>query len=83
MAREFQLKLSDLRSTSRQQTLVRARGLAMLLARRKTNLSLKQIGKYFNRRDHTTVIHACNKAEKASLEDPEIARIVNKLESEL
>ena len=35
----------------------------MYLARTLTNSSLPEIGKVFGGKDHTTVIHACNKVK--------------------
>jgi chromosomal replication initiator protein len=40
----------------------------MYLARTLTNASLPQIGKSFGDRDHTSVLHACNKI-KGMVED--------------
>lgn len=62
-ARQFRLRLADLRGESRQANMVKARGLAMLLARQQTGMSLQQIGDYFGGRDHTTVLHAVRKLE--------------------
>ncbi len=78
-ARCFSLKLSELRGASRRRTLVVARGVAMLLARRLTALSLEQIGQYFGKRDHTTVMHACRKTETLLKTDPAVRQAVEKL----
>jgi chromosomal replication initiator protein len=63
-AKHFGLKLSDLKSPRRMQSLVAARGIAMILARQLTNKSYQQIGAFFGGRDHTTVIHGCQQTEK-------------------
>ena len=47
VAKHFRLRMSDIRSSSRKQNLVRARSLAMLLCRRLTSKSMHQIGDYF------------------------------------
>jgi chromosomal replication initiator protein len=62
-AHHFSLKLSELRSPVRQRAVVTARGVAIYIARRLTNESLDQIGRYFGGRDHTTVLHSCRKTE--------------------
>ena len=49
--------MADLKSPSRRQAVVAARGIAIYLARLLTPLSLEQIGDYFGGRDHTTVLH--------------------------
>jgi chromosomal replication initiator protein len=63
-AKYFGLKLSDLKSPARRRPLVAGRGVAMFLARHLTTSSLEQIGSFFGRRDHTTVLHACRRTEK-------------------
>lgn len=62
-ARCFALKVADLKSASRRKGVVLARGVAMYLARQMTPLSLEQIGAFFGRRDHSTVLHGCRKTE--------------------
>ena len=82
-ARHFSLKVSMLRSVSRRQAVVRARGVAMYLARLLTDDSLERIGEYFGGRDHTTVLHACRKIEDLLLADAGIHRAVQHLQQEL
>ena len=72
VARIFGQKTTDLRSSSRKQSVVRARSLAMLLARKLTSKSLNQIGLYFGGRDHSTVLHAIRKTESLLAEDAEL-----------
>jgi chromosomal replication initiator protein len=48
----------------------------MYLIRNMTKLSLKDIGKEFQNRDHTTVLHSIDRIEKLSKKDPEIAEVV-------
>jgi len=62
---------------------VRARGVAMLLARTLTGRSLELIGQYFGNRDHTTVLHACRKTESLRHTDLAIATAVDHLSQEL
>ncbi|HWB09130.1 MAG TPA: helix-turn-helix domain-containing protein [Pirellulales bacterium] len=69
-ARHFSLSMTDLRSPSRRRGVVVARDVAMYLARHLTSKSLKQIGRYFGGRDHTTVLHGCRKTESLMLTDP-------------
>lgn len=63
-AKYFGLKISDLKSPLRRQSLVAGRSLAMYLARQLTDKSLGKIGEYFGGRDHTTVLHGCRRTEK-------------------
>jgi len=60
----FDTKLSDMRAKKRSKAIAYPRQIAMYLARQMTDYSLPEIGEYFGGRDHTTVIHACDKIEK-------------------
>ena len=63
----FDLTPNNLTSRSRTAKLARARQVGMFLARRHTNKSLVEIGEFFGKRHHGTVIHAI-KQVKRSLE---------------
>lgn len=82
-ARYFALRVAEVRGPSRRQAVVKARGVAICLARRLTYESLEQIGAYFGGRDHTTVLHACRKIEGLLNTEPAIHEAVRKLEQEL
>lgn len=83
VAKESNLKLADLRGATRRSQIVRARSLAMLLARELTPLSYQQIGEYFGKRDHTTVMHACRKLESDLMQDRELQRIADEVKRQL
>jgi chromosomal replication initiator protein len=55
----------------------------MYLARQLTELSLQQIGAYFGGRDHSTVLHACRKVEKALAHDVRLWGAVRQLHADL
>jgi chromosomal replication initiator protein len=57
----FGVSTDDLRSQNRSRPIVQARQIAMYLVRDLTELSLPKIGEVFGGRDHTTVLHACQK----------------------
>ncbi len=61
VAQRFSLKLSDLKSASRKQTVVLARGIAIFLTRSLLGTSFVKIGNAFGNRDHSTVLHAYQK----------------------
>jgi chromosomal replication initiator protein len=61
VADHYKLKGTLLRSKKRNKEIAHARHVAMYLARTLTKASLPQIGKNFGDRDHTSVLHACNK----------------------
>ena len=64
VAKYFNISIKDLRSSKRSNDIAFPRQIAMYLCRNVSQMSLPQIGKEFGKRDHTTVMHACNKIEK-------------------
>ena len=70
VAEYFKIRISDLSSKNRKQSITRPRQIAMSLARNLTNHSLPEIGEAFGGRDHTTVINACKRIK--SLIDTDI-----------
>lgn len=71
-ASQFGVKLVELRGPSRAQTLALARQTAMFMAREHLRLNYIEIGEFFNRGNHSTVIHACRKIETQRLTDPDL-----------
>jgi chromosomal replication initiator protein len=59
----FELSRPQLSSKSRKRQVVTARNMAFYLARKHTDLSLKQIGDQFNRR-HSTVLKGITNVER-------------------
>jgi chromosomal replication initiator protein len=70
------LTAAKLRSKSRSQAIADARSLAMYLIRRLCGLTYSEIGRQFGRRDHTTVLHSCQKVEKLIARDDAVRRQV-------
>ena len=60
----FNVNPKDLKGSKRSNDITFPRQIAMFLCRNVANMSLPQIGRDFGKRDHTTVMHACNKIEK-------------------
>ena len=60
----FSVSPADLRGAKRSNDVTFPRQIAMYLCRNVAQMSLPQIGIDFGKRDHTTVMHACNKIEK-------------------
>jgi chromosomal replication initiator protein len=83
VARYLRVKTSQLVGPTRQQRVVRARGVAMYLARQLTGCSLEEIGRHFDNRDHTTVMHALRKTEEWISQDPAIRQAVAELTAQL
>lgn len=78
VAQYFGIGLQDMKVKKRTKAVAYPRQIAMYLSRDLTDLSLPEIGHSFGGRDHTTVLHACDKIEK-DLEKEKVRWIVNKL----
>ncbi|MGI4851687.1 MAG: chromosomal replication initiator protein DnaA [Janthinobacterium lividum] len=79
VAEHFNIKLSDMYSSRRLQSVARPRQIAMYLAKQLTSLSLPEIGRKFGGRDHTTVIHAIKKVEELRESHTSVAEDVDLL----
>jgi chromosomal replication initiator protein len=79
VARYYGIRVSELKSSKRTKLLVFPRQVAMYLCRELTNLSLTEVASAFGRRDHTTVMHACDRVEQAIEQDPELNQIISSL----
>jgi len=75
-ARQMGLKLVEMKGKSRKSTTVRARNIAIYLARQLTQTSLKEVGLYFGGRDHTTIAHSSTEIESKISEDTELRSLV-------
>ena len=79
----YNIKMSDLLSKRRNRSITRPRQVAMSLSKELTNHSLPEIGEAFGGRDHTTVIHACEKTKELKLTNLEIDEDYKKLRRSL
>ena len=70
VAEYFKIRVADLSSKNRRQSITRPRQIAMCLARELTSHSYPEIGEAFGGRDHTTVINACKRI--ATLRDSDV-----------
>ena len=73
VAEYFNIRIADLSSKSRKQSLARPRQIAMMLARELTTHSYPEIGDAFGGRDHTTVINACKRIAELKDQDVKMA----------
>jgi len=78
-AEYFSLSTQDLISKGRTKEIAYARQIAMYLSRELTNLSLPKIGENFGNRDHSTVMHACDKIKDLLKHDEQTKNIINYL----
>ena len=64
VAEFYDISVKDLMGKKRLRHIARPRQVAMSLARELTNNSFTEIGQSFGGRDHTTVMHACEKVQE-------------------
>lgn len=69
VATYFGLCPADLHSSRKSRTIALARNVAMLLARRHTDLSFPEIGRLMGNKNHTTVLLACRRIDKHLSDD--------------
>jgi chromosomal replication initiator protein len=78
-AQHFKVSPELLVGRKRTSTIALARQVAMYLARMLTDVSLTDIGQGFGKRDHTTVIHACDKIAERVKSDPKFKGAIDEL----
>lgn len=83
VANYFQTSTSELKGKKRVKQIVIPRQIAMYLSRTLTDASLPKIGQEFGGKDHTTVMHACDKIDRAIKTDSEIKSAVYDLKAML
>ena len=76
VAKYFNINKKDLKSSKRSNDIAYPRQIAMYLCREVAGLSFPKIGEEFGKRDHTTVMHGCNKIEKEIKENTNTKLIV-------
>ena len=83
VANHYSITVADMRSKKRTRVITFPRQVAMYLARELTDASLPRIGEEFGGRDHTTVLHAYDKIQKALQKNPSLQKEVNQLSQQL
>jgi len=81
IAKYFNITVEDLKGVKRSNDVTFPRQIAMYLCRNVAQLPLTKIGEGFGKRDHTTVIHACNKIAKEVQNDISTQRIVESVKN--
>ena len=83
VAAYFDIKFSDMKSKKRNKQIAYPRQVAMYLSRDLTNATLPEIGEHFGGRDHSTVIHACEKIQKDLKKKQNVKNLMNRLMLEI
>jgi chromosomal replication initiator protein len=81
--KHFSYDLHTLRSKDRSQSVSHARHMAMYLMKQHTNKSLREIGEFLERKDHSTITHAVQRIAKLRAQDEKMANFLKNMEEEL
>jgi chromosomal replication initiator protein len=73
VAEYYKIRVAELLSKRRSRSIARPRQVAMALARELTTHSLPEIGDAFGGRDHTTVLHACDRIRELRVAERRVA----------
>ena len=75
----YNINIEELKGIKRNKEIAFARHVAMHISRMLIDCSLKEIGKFFNGRDHSTVVHACDKITNDMEENIKLKQEVTEL----
>jgi chromosomal replication initiator protein len=79
----YKITVEVLKGKKRSANIVYPRMVAMYLCRMLTEESFPRIGLEFGGRDHSTVIHACDKIEEDLKDNNQLKEIINEIKSKL
>lgn len=79
----YHISLEAMCGKQRDKHIVMPRQIAMYLIRQETQVSLLEIGQLFGGRDHSTVLHACEKIDRAVNVNPTLRREIVAIREQL
>ena len=83
VAEFYRMRVDDFKAKKRTKNIAYPRQIAMYLCRELTDMSLPKIGELFGGRDHTTVLHACDKISEELKNDQTLQITINKIKNSL
>lgn len=83
VSKYFDVTLDDLKGSRRSSDVVFPRQVAMYLCKSVAQVSFPKIGQAFGKRDHSTVMHACEKIEREIKENSNTKLIVETVKNSL
>ena len=83
VASNYSYTIDQLRSKERGRDIAFVRQLVMYFMKKLTDRSLREIGQFLNRKDHSTVLHAINKIDNMAKSDSKLKKEVDNLTKEL
>jgi chromosomal replication initiator protein len=79
VARHYGLKVTEIKSKSNSRQIVFPRQVAMYLCKQLTDMSYPEIGKLFNDKHHSTVMHSVEKIDKLRESDQDFERTLQSM----
>ncbi|MDH4466749.1 MAG: chromosomal replication initiator protein DnaA [Bacteriovoracaceae bacterium] len=79
----FKIPIPDIKSKVRNKDITVARHVAMYLSYYIARATLQEIGLFFGKRDHTSIIHAIKKVKQQQKSDPSYSHMIYEIETKL
>jgi chromosomal replication initiator protein len=83
VAASFSFSPDELRGTRRSRKIVEARQIAMYLTKEITEYTNTEIGQIFGGREHSTVMHACQRVEEQLRSNPQLGASIEKIKTDI
>ena len=83
VAEHFNITASDIVSTKKSRNIAHPRQICMYLCRELTEISLKDIGSKLGNRDHSTILHGCNKIADDLKTDSSLQSVIDVLKKKI
>jgi len=83
ISQHFRVSSDEILGDSRKSAVLLPRQVAMYTMRNELNMAYDQIGKEFGGKNHTTVIHSCDKIEARLKKDKNLLRDMNSIKKEM
>ena len=83
VASYFKIAIGDLKGKTRKKEIAQARHIAMYMCHKILKKTLEEIGDYFNKRDHSTVIYSIQKIQNQVKDNSKLSQQIYEIESRL
>lgn len=83
VAEYFNINVDDMKGKRRNKNIVYPRQIAMYLCRKHLNESLAKIGEKFGGKDHSTIIHGCDKIAEDLNNNPTLKKTITEIDSKI
>ena len=83
VAKDLNLKPSEIRSKGRSKNIVYARRITIYLCREHTQSTMPQLAKYFGMKDHTAISHTLKKIQELIQNDEDFKRKIDELSNKI